>query len=294
MKITLRNLYYNTSLDIDQDSFTCMLDEDGVDWGTADASFTQISDIKGYGSKVSFTAYQTRNISIIGWLAANDGAVIKELKKPLSRMMNPSHDLELICNGYKIKCRASSSVKYATEYRLNNEVLCKFSLNFEAHYPFFTLANAGILTESKTEGGLVFPWIIPDELGGDVFEFIAENSLSYINNTGDIDTGFILECYAAYGSSKNIVVTNQTTGEFLHVDIVLKEFDKLIISTVTSDKYVHLVRDDIETDITYKVTRDSNFWQFSPGGNDLTIAAVDKSNLEFLLHYMPAFLEVVQ
>lgn len=292
MKVTLKNLYYDTSIDIDQDSFTCMLDDNGIDWGTADASFTTINDIKGYGSKVSFTSYQTRSINIIGWLAANDSKEIPQLKYSLSRLMNPSHELELICEGYKIKCRAASSVRYSTEYRYNNEVLCKFSLDFEAHYPFFTYEDPEIIVDSKTINGIIFPWVIPES--GDLFDLIPENNLAYINNVGDIDVGFVLYCDAVRGPTENIKVINNKTDQYIEIPIFVDKGETLIISTLTGDKYVKLQQGEEETDVTYLVTRNSEFWQLLSGFNDIEIQAINKSNIEFSMHYTPSFMEVVQ
>lgn len=300
MKVTIKNLFYGTMVTMadDPDEFTYVLEE--VDWGNATANFTEASNAKGYGTKITYTAYTMRDMSITGWLVAdqkdllNGWRTVEDLKDKLNRLVNPSHDLEVICKKYKIKCRAATSIKYSIDYRFNNEVLVKFVIDLRASYPFFTYVNPDVITDSAVEGGLMFPWEIPIPDGGDMFGFVPENNLSFIKNMGDIDAGFLLECTAKWGPARDIEVINNRTGQRISIDIDLEEDDMLRISTVTQDKFVTLVHDGVERDVTKLVLRGSEFWQLSPGTNDLTIRMVNNTNMYYELTYVPGFMEVLQ
>lgn len=300
MKVTIKNLFYGTMVTLSDDptEFVYVLEE--VDWGNATANFTEASNAKGYGTKITYTAYTMRDMAITGWLVAeetdlvNGWKTVEDLKDKLNRLINPSHDLEVICKKYKIKCRAATSIKYSVDYRYNNEILVKFVIDLRASYPFFTYVNPDVITDSHVEGGLMFPWEIPLDEGGDMFGFVPENNLTFIKNMGDIDAGFLLVCTAKWGDARDIEVINNRTGQFISIDIDLIEGDILKISTVTQDKFATLEREGVVEDITKYVLRGSEFWQLSPGNNDISIRMVNSTNMFYELTYVPGFMEVLQ
>lgn len=298
MKVIVKNLFYGLQVVFDEESFVYVLEE--VNWGNVSANFTEASNAKGYGTKITYTAYTPRDLSITGWLVAepkdleNGWKSIEDLKDEVNRLINPSHDLEVICKKYKIKCRAATSIKYSIDYRYNNEVMVKFVIDLVATYPFFTYVNPDVITDSMVEGGLQFPWIIPEDEGGDLFAFVPENNLTFIKNMGDIDAGFLLVCTARYGEAHDLDIINNNTGQFIKLKIELEEGDILRVSTVTQDKFVTLEHEGVVEDITKYVVRGSEFWQLSPGSNDISIHMVNSSNMLFELTYVPGFMEVLQ
>lgn len=292
MDIEIKNLNYRTSFTISTSGFDILLED--VDFGTAIANQIQSSDIQGYGTIVSHTTFSPREISIIGWVVASNVETVEEKKKPLRRIVNPLHPMELIIDKeYSIKGRADTPIKFVKKMdRRNNDVLCRFVIDITAYYPFFTYAIPEIITESKEVGVPLFPITIPENEGM-IFGLIPENNISYIMNEGDIDTGFILELTATHGDVSDIVFKSDTLNKSIDLTgYTLRKDNKMIISTLTGEKYIKVVTSTQELDITNKTTLDSKLFQLIPGANNLDLQAVNSSNLTLKLIRSPAFLEV--
>lgn len=293
MDIEVKNLNYGTSFLMSTSGNDIVIEY--PDFGAAIANQLQSADIKGYGTTVNGTTFSPRGISIIGWVIASDIMSVDEKKKPLRRIINPLHQLELIIDGtYSIKGRADTSIKFANRMdRRNNEVLCRFVIDITAHYPFFTYAIPEVITESQEVGVPLFPITIPENEGM-IFGLIPENNLSYILNEGDIETGFLFEITAYYGDVTEFILTSTTLNQSIKLlGYKLEKDNKILISTLTGDKYIKLITDTGEEDITNKMSLDSKMFQLIPGANNLTLISGDSSNLRLKMTRSPAFMEVI-
>lgn len=293
MEIEILNKTYNQSLILSHSSYPFFLDEDGVDWGTCEADFSTVTDVAGYGVREANVKFEEREISIEGYITAYDSNTVEDYKKQLNRLINPLHELELISGDYKITVKAENSVKYSTKWRENNEVLCKFVLDFVAFYPFFRYKWNEVARKSEAQGTALFPLVI-DVNKGKIFGRIPYNNINNIFNEGDIQVGFELVVEAKDGPIKYLKGINNKTKEQFYLQEGLEQGEKFIISTQVANKYVKKYDvDGVETDVTNKLTRDSDFWQILPGKNDLDFESDNNYALSFYVKYSPAFLEVL-
>lgn len=294
MDITIHNKFYNEILTLSHDEYPYLLHEDGVDWGVCEAEFSTVSDIKGYGEKETNVRFATRDISFEGYIVADSGFTVEQLKKTLNRLINPLHELDITSNGYKITVKPQNSVQYSKKWTENNEVLCNFAIDFIAFYPFFKYKNDEIIKESEAKGTALFPLVI-DQVKKKIFGRIPFYGVGNINNDGDAYAGFTLTVLADTDKIQYLKGTNKTTGEAFNIPVGLEVGEQFVISTVTGDKFVKKVdADGVEKDITNMITKDSSFWQLQPGYNELDFESDNNYALKFTIKYSPSFMEVLQ
>lgn len=96
-----------------------------------------------------------------------------------------------------------------------------------------------------------------------------------ITYEGDTETGLTITIHAI-GSASNLVIYNYLTGESMSLDTTKLEAltgsgivagDDIIISTVKGNKYVHLIRSGVTTNILNCLNRDASWLQMVPGDN---------------------------
>lgn len=294
MDIILLNKVYNEQITLSHEQYPFFLLEDGVDWGVCEAEFSTAQDVKGYGVKETNVRFVEREISFEGCIVADSGYTVNQLKRMLSRLVNPSHSIDIISGNYKITAKPETSIKYSKKWTENNEVMCNFVIDFIAFYPFFKYRDDEIIRESEAKGTALFPLVI-DEVKKKIFGRIPFYGVGNIQNDGDVFAGFELTVLADTDAISYLIGTNKTTGEKFHVQEGLQQGEKMIISTKTGNKYVKKIDvKGVETDITNKVTRDTDFWQLQPGYNDLDFESDNNYALKFFIKYSPAFMEVLQ
>lgn len=294
MNILLVNKTYNETLTLSHEEYPFFLLDDGVDWGVCEAEFSTAQDVKGYGVKETNVRFVEREISFEGCIVADSGYSVEKLKRMLSRHINPLHYLDVISGDYKITVKPETSVKYSKKWRENNEVMCNFVIDLIAFYPFFKYKNDQLIRESKAKGTPLFPLVI-DQVKKKIFGRIPFYGVGNIQNDGDVFAGFELTVLADTGAIAYLIGTNKTTGEKFHVQEGLEVGEKMVVSTVTGDKFVKKIdAKGVETDITNKVTRDTAFWQLAPGYNELDFESDNNYALKFTIKYSPSFMEVLQ
>lgn len=294
MDIELYNQTYKDKITLSHSEYPFFIFEDGVDWGVCEADYSTSQDVKGYGVKETNIRFVEREISFEGCIVAKDGFTVEQLKRQLSRLVNPLHYIDIISGNFKITAKAANSVKYSTKWKENNEVLCNFVIDFIAFYPFFKYRNDQVIRESKAKGTALFPLVI-DQVKKKIFGRIPFYGVSNIMNEGDVYAGFELTVLADKDAIQYLKGTNKSTGESFYVKEGLLQGEKMVISTVTGDKFVKKVdAKGIETDITNKVTRETVFWQLKPGYNELDFESDNNYALKFTIKYSPSFMEVLQ
>lgn len=291
MEVLLKNLVQNTELFLSQESSDIVLET--IDWGSVQSLNNSIQYINLIGSEIQSTLLQSRSIAIVAWLVSDSEADMTAKKRVINKFINPLQDVECQYKKYSIVFRPDTSVQYDnTEIRYNNQVLCRFLIQGTAHMPLFGL----IQKEEKRKGTNtvpMFPLIIP-KLEGRPFGIIPMESYAKATNIGDVDVGFIMEMPATLGKVSNPKIVDNKTGKFIEVIVDLDVGDSLIVSTVSGNKYVTLVRDNAEIDMLKAVTKQSTMsLMLHTGSNDFTVtAALNPTNLEPVLTFTPMWLEV--
>lgn len=233
--ITLKNLVTNQSILIDKTTSDWVLGE--IDLGTVEGSHHSYKYVNQVGVYIDSTSLEERAISIPGWVIGESFADMKNNMTVLNRLVNPQHELELILfNRYVLRFKPDYSIKYATPYEENNEVLCQFLIQGTCADPMFS-TKSGITTPiASILPKFHFPLIIPKNKGI-ILGLKQPDLLATIVNDGDIDTGMVIE-FSCNTTVVNPSLLHVGTQEFVKINKTITPGETITVSTVSGNKYV--------------------------------------------------------
>lgn len=113
------------------------------------------------------------------------------------------------------------------------------------------------------------------------FGSIRVDDRAIIDYKGDADTGVLMTLHAL-GPVDNITIYNVDTKEKMAIDTFklasnfgggFDKGDDIIISTVPGQKYVHLLRHGVYTNIISVISRDADWFRLTPGDNVFAFTA---------------------
>ena len=288
--ITLKNLVTNQSILIDKTTSDWVLGE--IDLGTVEGNHHSYKYVNQVGVYIDSTSLEERAVSIPGWVIGEDLADMKDNMTVLNRLVNPQHELELtLFDRYVLRFNAPYSIKFATPYEENNEVLCQFLIQGTCADPMFSTKN-GILTQiALVLPKFHFPLIIPRDKGI-ILGLRQPNLLATIVNDGDIDTGMVIE-FSCNTTVVNPSLLHVETQEFIKINKTITPGETITVSTVSGNKYVKGYHDG-QTENYFKYWDwDSTWLQMYRGVNVLKYDA--DSGVEGLavsVSFTPKLLEV--
>lgn len=156
-------------------------------------------------------------------------------------------------NKYRIYARVENSVDF-TERKNNHD---KTTISFLCLDPYWLDENDTIVDIKSSIGGLRFPLVLPTI-------FANTSYYKYIDNKGDTDTPVQI-IYT--GPALNPKVINETTGEFIKVNMALDEKEKLVINTEDGKQTVNLVTPHETRDVYNNIDLESTFFKLIVGKN---------------------------
>lgn len=254
---------------------------DSIDWDTAAITMSTYELPKQIGASVVGVAIGTRKPKITGYvvgLRSGDTIgsktwkeyfeaqqeIIEQNKVTLNRLLNPLRTLRIVAGEYYLEGRVSTLPKYSTSEEENNEVMCKFTVEFTCFNPMFRKLNANTILFTEREDKFRFPWVIKKT--GNIFGVIIRNSLMTVTNSGDIETGAIIEMIAEGGEVKNPSFFDAETNEMIKIEYTLQSGDRLIINTNTGSESVTVMKEDSGEEVVLGyMTDDSVFVQIKRG-----------------------------
>ncbi len=288
--ITLRNLVTNQSILIDKTTSDWVLGE--IDLGTVEGNHHSYKYVNQVGVYIDSTSLEERAVSIPGWVIGEDLADMKDNMTVLNRLVNPQHELELtLFDQYVLRFKPDYSIKYATPYEENNEVLCQFLIQGTCADPMFSTKN-GILTQiALVLPKFHFPLIIPKDKGI-ILGLRQPNLLATIVNDGDIDTGMVIE-FSCNTTVVNPSLLHVETQEFIKINKTITPGETITVSTVSGNKYVKGYHDG-QTENYFKYWDwDSTWLQMYRGVNVLKYDADSGvGGLAVSVSFTPKLLEV--
>ena len=119
------------------------------------------------------------------------------------------------------------------------------------------------------------------------FGTIVQKRESIVYYDGDVETGCIMTIHAI-GDAENLVIHKVNTNEKMTIDTDKLETmtghkiifgDTIEISTIKGQKYIHLIRDGVTTNILNTLAKDSDWFQLDKGDN---VFAYDADGAEYL------------
>lgn len=288
--ITLKNLVTNQSILIDKTTSDWVLGE--IDLGTVEGSHHSYKYVNQVGVYIDSTSLEERAVSIPGWVIGENFGDMEDNMTVLNHLVNPQHELELtLFNQYVLRFKPDYSIKYATPYEENNEVLCQFLIQGTCADPMFSMRNDILTPIALVLPKFHFPLIIPKDKGI-ILGLRQPNLLATIVNDGDIDTGMVIE-FSCNTTVVNPSLLHVGTQEFIKINKTITPGETITVSTVSGNKYVKGYHDG-QTENYFKYWDwDSTWLQMYRGVNVLKYDA--DSGVEGLavsVSFTPKLLEV--
>lgn len=287
--LLLTNTVTLQSILFDRDDSDFVLDE--VDLGVVNGTHHSYKYVNQIGIYINSTTLEQRTVSIKGYVIGDDYGLLEENKNTLNRFINPLQAVDItILDKYKLTFKPDYSIKYSAPYKDNNEVLCKFLIQGTCPDPLFTTLgeqSAVIGTVKKFH----FPLIIPQNVG--ILMGLRTSSLFLnLNNTGDVATGMLIE-FTCTSNVKNPKLINVDTQEFIQIDKTIVPGEKIVVSTISGEKYIRGTLNGVESNYFGYLNYESTWMQLNTGLNTLKYDADDNlTGLEVSVSFLPRLLEV--
>lgn len=246
------------------------------------------------GENIDSTSLEPRDIYIRGLILADTYDFMKDRKKKIKAFFSPQFDIKMTYNEYYMIFRPQKTTQDDSDWRKNSNRFYFFHIYGIAYIPLWKLVKESIAQESRLKDGFRFPLIIPKDRGT-TFGYMSAITPQNIPNAGDVAVGFKLRLIATYGEVTNPKISNNRTGEEIELNLTMAQGDIVEISTENGNKYVKLIRDEVETDIIDLLTLKSRMsMKILIGINDFSITASgNSSNMKSAIIYSPGWLEVV-
>lgn len=154
---------------------------------------------------------------------------------------------------YRIYGKVEDSAEF-NERKRNHD---RATISFYCQDPYW-LDEKGVDIDIKSvKGGLKFPLSLPNKFA--LITFYKE-----IDNKGDTEAPVQIEYV---GPALNPCITNETTGEFIKVNMQIDEKEKLIINTAEGQETVNLVTPHETKDVYNNIDLNSTFFKLIVGKN---------------------------
>lgn len=131
-----------------------------------------------------------------------------------------------------------------------------------------------------------FPFSITKE--GLEISSLSTNQRRKILNTGDVETGVIIELFAI-GTVQNPVLYDVLNRTQLKLNFTMLASDKIVINTNVGEKSIELIRDGVTTNAMGYMAQDSTWFKLEAGDNVFTYDA-DSGNSNLQITFTTAIL----
>lgn len=189
-----------------------------------------------------------------------------ELRRKIMRVINPktynkntNKRGELLIyytndyNTYRIYGKVEDGAEFND--RKNNHD--KATIPFYCQEPYWIDENGIDIDIKSVKGGLTFPLVLPNHFA--LVSFYKE-----VENKGDVEAPVQIEYV---GPASNPKITNETTGEYIQVNMEIGEKEKLVINTKEGNETVNLIKPNEIVDVYNKIDLNSTFFKLIVGKN---------------------------
>lgn len=147
--------------------------------------------------------------------------------------------------------------------------------------PFFKNKNESNIQLSQVISNFEFPFSIEEE--GIEFSYIDKQLSRIIENTGEIETGLIIEL-EAMGTVENPIIYNADNRSSFGLNFTMQAGDKIIIDTNTGTKKAELIRDGKTSNIINSIKKD-NTWLNLPTGSTVFTYSCDSGEENLYINF---------
>ncbi len=218
------------------------------------------------GENAEDALLEPRNIKVDITIRTKSREKLYELKRKVYRMLNPkTYNKETGKKGelllyytndykkYRIYARVEDSVDFNARF-LNHD---KATISFLCVDPYWLDAEGKDIDIKSVRGGLTFPLTLPNC-------FSSVSFYKEVENIGDEEVAVQIE-YT--GPAKNPIITNETTGEYIKVNMEIGEKEKLVINTAEGQETVNLITPHETIDVYNNIDLNSTFFKLIVGKN---------------------------
>ena len=227
-----------------------------------------------------------RNITLEGTIVASTADEAYELRKNFLRFFSPKKSGTLIFRERQISC-VVEDVALSVSVR---ERVPKYFISLLCPSPFFETLDEVREELATWDALLEFPFEIPEE--GIELGLRQPSQIISVDNYGDVPCGCEI-IFRAAGPVTNPELLHMDTGEYVRILTTMNNGDEYRIYTHFAGKRVISIIDNVESNAFYLLDTDSNFFQLTPGKNNLRYdASINLDLLDVYINYRPQFLGV--
>ncbi len=189
-----------------------------------------------------------------------------ELRRRIFRIINPKtynqatgkrgELLIYYTNDYK-KYRIYGKVEDSVEFNDRKKNHDKATISFYCQDPYWLDEKGQDIDIKSVRGGLKFGLTLPNK-------FATVSFYKEIDNKGDVEAPIQIEYV---GPASNPRITNETTGEYIQVDMEIGEKEKLVIDTREGKETVNLITPHETKDVYNNIDLNSTFFKLIVGKN---------------------------
>lgn len=266
-----------------------------VDWGSVKGTHQSYKYVNQVGVTITGTSLGTRDVSIEGWIVANNEKHMTMLKRKINSFINPQEAIDLFYSNYVIRFVPDESVKYSINVAENNDVFCKFQIIGTCPNPLFSNTHEVGKSFATTTANFHFPLIISKSLPekGIVFGERTQSLFANVLNEGAISVGMRI-IFKANGNVVNPSLINVNTQEEFIINKTLAAGEEIEINTNIGEKSIkgRMGNNDFTNYFMYK-NIDSPWLQLAVGDNLFRYNAESGiDNLDVFVYFNNKFLEV--
>lgn len=292
--IKLQNVQTRTELTLDMVSTPDYV-LNSVDWGTVESTHHSYKYVNQIGVYVTGTSLETRNVSVQGWIIADNEMQMTQRKRILNGFFNPQQAIDLFYSSYVLRFLPSSSVKYSATVAENNEVVCKFKIEGLCPDPLFAEKTESKVAAASTIGKFHFPLCISKTLdppGGVLFGLRQPSLIIAIENKGSVSVGMKI-VFKATGTLVNPMLVNVNTQQYYKINKTMVAGEQITIDTIIGEKSVKGLVNGTESNYFKYRDLDSTWLQLDVGDNLFRYDSDSNiGNLEVFIYYSNKYLEV--
>lgn len=176
--------------------------------------------------------------------------------KQYCKIFYKNSNRDVYCEGY---IETFENDRFAINNQVDISIICPS--------PWFKTLNEVVFDMSQVLPMFEFPFDIEKE--GEEFSVLNKNTRTTVINSGDIETGIIMELRAT-SDVVNPRIYNADTNEMIGLNFEMQGGDVIRISTVKGSKYVRLIRDGVTSNIINALMKNPVWFQVSTGETPFT------------------------
>lgn len=235
-------------------------------WDTHGATSQKSQGVNQDGCNAEDSLLDSRVIKLQTTIRTKNREKLYELRRKIMRIINPKtynratgkrgELLIYYTNDFK-KYRIYGKVEDSAEFNNRKKNHDKSTISFYCQDPYWLDENGSDIDIKSTTGGLTFELELPTT-------FASVTFYKEIENEGDVDAPIQIEYV---GPAKNPKITNETTGEYIQVNMEIGEKETLVIDTTEGKETVNLNTPYGVEDVYKNIDLNSTFFKLIVGKN---------------------------